>query len=113
MLIEAAGLLAQPALRVAGKGPLEELVAQAFGADYLGFLAPDRVRCLLGTAQYLVAPSTCYETFGLAALEAFACGTPVIASRHGGLGELVTDGVTGLLVTTGRRRRPGRQDRMG
>jgi glycosyltransferase involved in cell wall biosynthesis len=56
---------------------------------------------LLGEAQFLVAPSTCYETFGLVAIESFSCGTPVIASRHGGLGEIVQDGVTGLLFNPG------------
>jgi glycosyltransferase involved in cell wall biosynthesis len=41
------------------------------------------------------------ESFGLAAVEAMACGKPVIASRTGGLGEVVHDGTTGLLVDPG------------
>ena len=45
----------------------------------------------------LVVPSLSHETFGLVAIEAFAAGVPVIASRRGGLGEVVTDGVTGAL----------------
>ena len=53
-------------------------------------------RCLA-----LVAPSTLYEPFGMVALEALASGRPVIASRIGGLAELVTDGVNGLLVPRG------------
>lgn len=53
-------------------------------------------RCLA-----LVAPSTLREPFGMVALEAFAGGRPVIASRTGGLGELVKDGVNGLLVPPG------------
>jgi D-inositol-3-phosphate glycosyltransferase len=39
-----------------------------------------------------------YESFGMAALEAMACGTPVVASRVGGLTYSVRDGETGLLV---------------
>jgi len=38
------------------------------------------------------------ESFGLVAIEAFACGTPVIATRHGGLRELIIHGQNGLLV---------------
>jgi glycosyltransferase involved in cell wall biosynthesis len=75
----------------------EDVVQQAFHDRYLGLKPPEQVFKLLRTAQFLVAPSTCYETFPLVAVEAFACGTPILASRHGGLGELVTDGVTGLL----------------
>jgi len=41
------------------------------------------------------------ESFGLVAIEAFACGTPVIASAHGGLREIVVHGKTGLLVEPG------------
>lgn len=101
VLIRASALGRNTSVRVIGDGPLKPDVAQAFGARYLGYQPADRVQDLLHKALYLVAPSTCYETFGLAALEAFSCGTAVIASRHGGLGELVTDGVTGLLVTPG------------
>ncbi|MDB5825220.1 MAG: glycosyltransferase [Herminiimonas sp.] len=101
VLIRASELNANPSVQVIGDGPLKEKVLAAFGARYLGYQSADRVQALLHKALYLVAPSTCYETFGLAALEAFSCGTAVIASRHGGLGELVTDGVTGLLVKPG------------
>jgi glycosyltransferase involved in cell wall biosynthesis len=55
----------------------------------------------LHTAAYAVAPSTGVESFGLVAIEAFSCGTPVIGTRHGGLAELVEHGKTGLLVTPG------------
>jgi glycosyltransferase involved in cell wall biosynthesis len=97
VLIDAVRKLNGASIRVVGTGPLEGVVQQAFRGSYLGFKPPEQVFKLLRTARFLVAPSTCYETFPLVAVEAFACGTPILASRHGGLGELVTDGVTGLL----------------
>lgn len=101
VLIGAAAMLGDLNMRIVGKGPLEDEVKAAFKECYIGFKSPEEVHSLLHGAQFLVAPSTCYETFGLVAIEAFACGTPVIASRHGGLGEVVTDGVTGLLFNPG------------
>ena len=50
----------------------------------------------LSAANLLLLPSA-QESFGLAALEAMACGVPVIASRLGGLPEIIEDGVTGFL----------------
>jgi glycosyltransferase involved in cell wall biosynthesis len=48
-----------------------------------------------------VVPSTEPEPFGLVAIEAMACGVPVVASRHGGLLDIIVDGHTGLLVAPG------------
>lgn len=101
LLIDAARQLSAPALQVIGTGPMEKDVTAAFGQQYLGHRERQQVLHLLGQAEFLVAPSTCYETFGLVGIEAFSCGTPVIASRRGSFGELVQDGVTGLLFTPG------------
>lgn len=88
-------------IKIIGAGPLSSQVSHAFKDDYIAEKKPAEVFSLLHSALFLIAPSTCYETFGLAAAEAFSCGVPVIASRHGGLAELVSDGVTGLLFEPG------------
>ena len=57
---------------------------------------------LIKGAKFLVWPSEgYYETFGLVAIEAFACRVPVLASRVGVMAEIVEDGVTGLHFTPG------------
>jgi len=52
----------------------------------------------MAQAAVVLCPSRWDEPFGLAAAEAQACGTPVVAFRRGGLGEVIVDGVTGFLV---------------
>jgi alpha-maltose-1-phosphate synthase len=62
-----------------------------------GQLPRDDVVHLLSAAAAFVCPSV-YEPFGLVNLEAMACGTAVVASRVGGIPEIVVDGETGYLV---------------
>jgi glycosyltransferase involved in cell wall biosynthesis len=57
----------------------------------------DPVESLLGVSDLLLLPSET-ESFGLAALEAMACGVPVMSSDAGGLPELIEDGLGGILV---------------
>lgn len=73
-------------------------VARSLGvADRVEFLGEqDQVVPLLSASDVFLLPSS-QESFGLAALEAMACGLPVVASKVGGLSELVDDGVSGFL----------------
>lgn len=85
---------------------LREQVA-AFGLDnavhFLGPQPQERLRLYYGAARMTIMPSY-YESFGMVALEAMACGSPVIASRVGGLSTTVVNGVTGYLVPEGNPR---------
>jgi glycosyltransferase involved in cell wall biosynthesis len=109
VLIAAAALLSASNIRhreslrikIVGIGPLSSEVEQAFKDDYLALKNRQEIFDLLHTARFLIVPSTCYENFPLVVAEAFSCGVPVIASRHGSLADIVNDGVNGLLFTPG------------
>jgi N-acetyl-alpha-D-glucosaminyl L-malate synthase BshA len=95
-------------LVMCGDGPEREgaeRLARDYGiADDVIFAGqvPD-IADYLSVSDLLLMPSET-ESFGLAALEAMACETPVIATRMGGLPEVVLDGVTGCLVEVGDTR---------
>ena len=82
--------------------PAAEEEARRLGVgDRVSFLGERlEVERLLAAADLFLLPSES-ESFGLAALEAMACGVPVIGTRTGGLPELVEDGISGHLCTTG------------
>ncbi|MBV9327905.1 MAG: glycosyltransferase [Chloroflexi bacterium] len=65
--------------------------------QFLGALAHEELPTYYSAADVSVMPSS-YESFGLVAVESLACGTPVVATRVGGLRSIVRDGETGLLV---------------
>lgn len=67
--------------------------------EYIGEIGEREKRELLGHATALLFPIDWPEPFGLVMIEAFACGTPVIAYRHGSIPEVMEDGVTGFVVT--------------
>jgi glycosyltransferase involved in cell wall biosynthesis len=92
-------------LRIIGDGPCRGLVEQAAANDLrivpLGSKTSAEVFKELRTATCLVMPSVWYETFGRTIIEAFANGTPVVASRLGSMEELVDHQKTGLLFEPG------------
>ena len=105
---------AMPAtLLMVGDGPeradaereAEELEVAA-DVRFLGRI--DSVARLLQATDLFLLPSQT-ESFGLAALEAMACGAPVVASRAGGLPEVIEDGVTGVLEPPGSVEAMGRR----
>ena len=92
-------------LILVGDGPdrsAAEWLAHDLGInDKIHFLGKqDRVNELLPLADLMLLPSE-LESFGLAALEAMACKVPTIATRVGGVPELIDDAVTGLLYEVG------------
>ena len=92
-------------LRIIGDGPCRELVEQAAAKDSritpCGHFPLEQVYEELRDATCLVMPSVWYETFGRTIIEAYAAGTPVIASRLGAMQELVFHRKTGLLFEPG------------
>lgn len=94
-------------LRIVGDGPsTSSLLKQSRGIssdlsiEFTGNVSRAALGEFYRSSDVVVVPSFT-EAHGLVALEAAACGVPVIASRVGGLQETVEDGVTGLLVTPG------------
>ena len=70
--------------------------------DFVGFVPNDEIYSLLERHHIMVMPSVMdSESFGVAVLEASACARPVIASRVGGVPEVLKDGETGLMVPPG------------
>lgn len=67
---------------------------------YLGELNDQQKNELLGGAEALLNPIQWEEPFGIACVEAMACGTPVITFRRGAMSELIKDGVTGIIGST-------------
>ncbi|HYF38802.1 MAG TPA: N-acetyl-alpha-D-glucosaminyl L-malate synthase BshA [Gemmatimonadales bacterium] len=105
---------AMPAtLIMIGDGPERvdaESEARELGvAEQVRFLGRiDSVASLLQGSDLFILPSQT-ESFGLAALEAMACGSPVVASRAGGLPEVIDDGVNGILEPVGSVEAMGRR----
>jgi alpha-maltose-1-phosphate synthase len=93
-----AGAPDTPELGAEVAGLVEELRKTRTGVIWLsGMLSKREVIQLLSHSTLFACPSV-YEPLGIVNLEAMACGTAVVASKTGGIPEVVADGETGLLV---------------
>ena len=92
-------------LTLAGKGDMTESLRKRVAelglsdkVEFPGRLPHEQMMAAMRSTDIFVMPSTCQESFGVAAIEASACEVPVIATRVGGVPEAVIDGQTGILV---------------
>ena len=93
-------------LKMLGDGPLREELEQrarreALPVEFLGYRPREQVLAAMLNADVHIVPSECYEGFPMVVLEAYACGTPILASRIGSLAEVVVDGTTGMTFEAG------------
>lgn len=97
----------RPELLVVGDGPDKKSLEQWSEEHQLnrvrftGMLPRNQVQALMKRAEFLILPSLWYEGFPMAIVEAFSCGTPVLASDLGGMKEIIEEGVTGRKFTVG------------
>lgn len=94
-------------MKIAGTGPMERELRNYIEShnlnhvELLGFVSGKRKVELIGKSLALVMPSEWYENFPIAAVEAQALGTPILASEIGGLPAVVDNGETGYLFRPG------------
>jgi glycosyltransferase involved in cell wall biosynthesis len=92
-------------IKIAGNGPLRsEVIDYASlypNIEYVGALSGDEVCRLMADCSALIFPSLWYEGMPLTIIEAFACGTPVIASKLGVMENMITTDYNGLHFEAG------------
>jgi len=92
-------------LKIVGNGPMSDDVRNAAqqnsNIEWLAGRSDQQVREILADAAFLVLPSVNYEGFPKTIVEAFALGTPVVASRLGAMAEVIEDGRTGVHFEAG------------
>ena len=92
-------------LKVAGGGSLLDTAKLKYEGysqiEFLGHQNAEQVSDLLSKACFTVVPSECYENNPLSVIESLCAGTPVIGAKIGGIPELISEGVTGCVYTSG------------
>lgn len=92
-------------LHIAGRGPMEgelrKLAEDDDRINFYGFVTGDELQNLYRMANVTVVPSIWYDNSPMVIYESFANSTPLIASRIGGIPELVNDGYNGFLFEAG------------
>lgn len=85
-------------LLIVGDGLDKEGLRSGEYIQYLGPKYGDELQRFIANAQYVIQPSQWYENCPMTVIESFACGTPVICSKHSGFLEMVKDGENGYLI---------------
>ncbi len=102
LLLRAAENIDNVGVKIIGEGPLRgSLEGEAKGRGlenirFLGYLSGEELKAQIKKSLFAVLPSEHYENYPLSIIESFALGKPAVASRIGGVPELVKDNVTGL-----------------
>ena len=106
-LLEAMAKLPDVKLKIAGTGSYEEELKnraknlRLTNVEFLGHKEENELVELYKGCIATILPSNCFEVFGLTLLESFTFGKPVIASRIGGIPEIVEDGICGITINPG------------
>lgn len=100
-LLEAAKRMPEYEFLFAGYGAAEAEIEKVQNAKYVGFKTGEELKALISKALCSVYPSEWYENCPFSIIESQMFGTPVVASRMGGIPELIKEGETGLLFEAG------------
>jgi glycosyltransferase involved in cell wall biosynthesis len=102
-LLNAAKLLNEIHIKIVGEGTEKHSLMnmakemKLVNVEFTGYLSGDALKRILHECLYVIVPSEWYENYPYAVMEAMAAGKPVIASRIGGLPEMIEEGKTGFL----------------
>jgi len=94
-------------LKIMGDGPLLDDLKSTVdrekieNVEFLGFVSSSEYLRYMQGASFVVIPSVCYENFPCVVSEALACGIPILASRLGGMPEIIKDQEAGVLFKAG------------
>ncbi len=106
-LIDALEKIPNCRLKIIGEGPLylelKDFVERnkLQNIEFLGFIGTEKRYEILKKAMFLVLPSEWYENFPYVLIESLSLGIPAVASRIGGIPEIIDEGMNGLLVQSG------------
>lgn len=94
-------------LKIVGTGPEEDklkkrvIETEAYNIEFAGYRSGDALKEIIRDAAFVVVPSEWYENNPMTIIEAYSAGIPVIGARIGGIPEIVDEGKTGFLFTSG------------
>ena len=102
-LLKAAAIAKEIPLKIVGEGTEKNSLldfcreSNLTNVEFVGYLSGEKLNQMLHNCGYVIVPSEWYENYPYAVMEAMAAGKAVIASRLGGLPEMIEDGITGYL----------------